>query len=462
MTLNFQPVDSSVDVDIVSPPLLDPTIAAKYDHSKMRKAIAHWVLMHEHPFTVVEDEGFNFMMKMYNPAFEKISRKTTKNDCIAVYDDQKKKLKNHLKGISKISITTYLWKSQNQRIEYMVITGHFVDANWRLQKRVFNFVHVSRPRRGVDIADAIYKCLKEWDLENKVFTVSVDNASYNDSCLRFLREIFSRNKKLLCDEKLFHVRCCAHILNLLVQDGLGEIGHIIENVHESVKYINQYEARKQTFSEIVQQLQLGTRKLVIDCPTHWNSTFEMLSCALKFKDVFPRFQEREPNYDYLPTPEEWEKVEKVCEVLDVFNVVTNIISGSDYPTSNLYLSEIYRVKEILNLKSMDENDFIRGMVGKMKGKFDKYWGECNLLMVVGSILDSRCKLRLIEICFPEIYSEAEARNNIEQVLGALYQLYNEYVTAYNASSEHSFTQENSSNRYSLSSSSNSQLSTSSV
>nr|DAD43596.1 TPA_asm: hypothetical protein HUJ06_001826 [Nelumbo nucifera] len=111
MTLNFQPMDSNVDVDIVGPPLLDTSIAAKYDHSKMREAVAHWVLMHEHPFTVVEENDFNFMMKMFNPTFEKTSRKTIKNDYVAVYDDQKKKLKNLLKGISKISITTDLWKS---------------------------------------------------------------------------------------------------------------------------------------------------------------------------------------------------------------------------------------------------------------------------------------------------------------------------------------------------------------
>jgi len=37
----------------------------------------------------------------------------------------------------------------------MVITGHFVDNDWSLQKRVLNFIHVSPPRRGVNIADAI-------------------------------------------------------------------------------------------------------------------------------------------------------------------------------------------------------------------------------------------------------------------------------------------------------------------
>ena len=65
----------------------------------------------------------------------------------------------------------------------------------------------------------------------------------------------------MLDGKLFHVRCCAHILNLLVQDGIGRIGEIVEEVHDSVRFINQSEARLRTFSEIVQQLKFGGKKI---------------------------------------------------------------------------------------------------------------------------------------------------------------------------------------------------------
>lgn len=126
-----------------------------------------------------------------------------------------------------------------------------------MQKRVLSFVHVPPPRRGVDIADAIFKCIKEWGIENKIFSVSVDNAYYNDRCLKKLKVLLSRHQKLVLDGKLFHVRCCAHILNLLVQDGIGRIREIVEKVHDSVRFINQSEARLRTFSEIVQQLKLG-------------------------------------------------------------------------------------------------------------------------------------------------------------------------------------------------------------
>lgn len=65
-------------------------------------------------------------------------------------------------------------------------------------------------------------------------------------------------------------------------------------------------------------------------------------------------------------------MENVCEILKTFKVCTNVISGSDYPTSNLYLIEVYKVKETLDRVSQFKDDFIRKMAIKMKEKFDKY------------------------------------------------------------------------------------------
>ena len=127
---------------------------------------------------------------------------------------------------------------------------------------------------------------------------------------------------------MFHVRCCAHILNLLVQDGLSEIQHIIENVRESVKYTSASTQRLIMFSDITKQLQLPNKRLILDCCTRWNATYAMLSCALEFKQVFPRYQQRDPNYKHLPSEDDWFRVEEVCSFLELFNKVTNIISSN--------------------------------------------------------------------------------------------------------------------------------------
>ena len=56
-----------------------------------------------------------------------------------------------------------------------------------------------------------------------MFTIFVDNASNNDSTIKIPSETFAKVKKLPCGGKLFHIRCCAHIMNLMVQDGLSII-----------------------------------------------------------------------------------------------------------------------------------------------------------------------------------------------------------------------------------------------
>ncbi|XP_031247976.1 zinc finger BED domain-containing protein RICESLEEPER 2-like [Pistacia vera] len=369
------------------------------------------------------------MMKYGIPGWTSVSRHTCKKDCMKVYESEKAKLKTLLKTVTKISLTTDLWNSGNQKMEYMVLTGHWIDSSWRLNRRILNFVRLPPPRTGIAIADGIFKCLMGWGIENKVYTISVDNALSNDVAIKVLKENFEVSGKLLCGGKLFHVRCCAHILNLIVQDGLHQIRHIIDDIYESVLYINSSESRLKVFSEIVQQLKLPYRKLILHCKTRWNSTYEMLATAIKFKKVFPRVKERDINYHNNPSDEDWEKVEKVCEVLKVFCGSTKLISGSDYPTSNLFLKEVCAVKCMLDSKSESEDDFIGVMVRKMKLKFDKYWGECNMLMSVAAILDPRLKMRVIQWAFPKMYSEAEGRANMVTVRDTLYELYREYLQA---------------------------------
>ncbi|KAL8498637.1 hypothetical protein ACS0TY_021832 [Phlomoides rotata] len=98
----------------------------------------------------------------------------------------------------------------------MCVTGHFVDSEWKLDKRLLSFIPLPPPHAGVDIFDGLMKCTDEWGIEHKVFTISVVNASNNDVALRIAKMTFSKSRKLSLDGKLFHVRCTAHILNLIV------------------------------------------------------------------------------------------------------------------------------------------------------------------------------------------------------------------------------------------------------
>lgn len=79
----------------------------------IRESAAEWVLMHKHPLTIVEEDGFNFMMKKGMSEWQKISWSTNQNDCFFVCKKKETKLKNLLKKVKKISLIIDLWKSKN-------------------------------------------------------------------------------------------------------------------------------------------------------------------------------------------------------------------------------------------------------------------------------------------------------------------------------------------------------------
>ena len=67
------------------------------------------------------------------------------------------------------------------------------------------------------------------------------------------------------------------------------------------------------------------------------------------------------------------------------------------------------------------------MAKKMQRKFDKYQGDCNLLISIAGVLDPRNKMTLIDFTFRVIYSKKDAPFEISIVRDSLYKLYKEYV-----------------------------------
>ncbi|XP_065864202.1 zinc finger BED domain-containing protein RICESLEEPER 2-like [Euphorbia lathyris] len=402
-----------------------------YDFSKVREAFSHMIVGHEIPFNFAEYELFHYFMKTNTPNWEKISRNTLRDDCFSTYELHKKKIRDLLSSANRVSITTDLWTS-GQNIGYMVVNCHFVDYTLRLQKRILNFIDVPSPHTGIVLSDVLYKCLVAWGIEKKIWTITVDNASNNDACVNYLKQTLKFVDSLPFDGKFFHVRCCAHILNILMQDGMSEIGETIKNVRASVKYIGSAVSRLQLFGETVSQLKKPKRKLILDVSTRWSATYAMLVVALGYKDVFSRYAQRDVAYHTLPSENDWEKARYVCDFLEEFEVVTNVISGTDYPTSNLFLPELYHIKKVLDDATLSENSCMVGMALRMKIKFDKYWGKCNLLISLAAIMDPRNKIRFIEFAFGKVYSSVDAMKHMNEVIENLHSLFEEYISSYKA------------------------------
>ncbi|GJS31270.1 zinc finger BED domain-containing protein RICESLEEPER 2-like protein [Tanacetum coccineum] len=213
-------------------------------------------------------------------------------------------------------------------------------------------------------------------------------------------------KSLVYDGILFHLRCCAHILNLIVQDGLKKIDDAVEKIRVSVKYIKGSHGRKLKFHECCSQTSLDCQKaLTQDVPTRWNSTYRMLSSALYYCPALVHLNMSDSNYQSCPSTDEWDKVEKICDFLKVFYEATLAFSGSLYPTSNLYFPKVFliQLKLVKELESPDE--YLRKIAKQMWLKFNKYWSDFNLLLAVAVVFDPRYKYSFLEFSYAKLYGK---------------------------------------------------------
>ena len=141
-------------------------------------------------------------------------------------------------------------------------------------------------------------------------------------------------------------------------------------------------------------------------PVRWNSTYTMLENALYFKDALLWFGNRDGIFksNFSLTHDEWEKVRIMHDFLKTFYKVTCTLSGTKYPTSNLYFQCVFLVQSCV-LKAFSEgHEFMSPMLAPMKEKFDKYWADYNVFLSCIAVLDPRCKLGFVSYCYGKLYA----------------------------------------------------------
>ncbi|GAU26439.1 hypothetical protein TSUD_294040 [Trifolium subterraneum] len=257
------------------------------------------------------------------------SRNTMRNDILKVHESEKvKQMKSHAKNKSRIAITTDMLTSSNQNKGYMAVTANYIDENWILQNQIIGFIYVPAPHTAEVMCDFLVRNLMDWNIDRKLSTLTVDNCSTNDALIDHVFNKISPYRFVLNGE-LFHMRCCAHILNLIVKDGMQAISSSIDKIRESVRYWVATLKREESFKEKCHQLNMAySKKLVQDCRTRWNSTYLMLASALPYEEVFKRCFSRHTEYTCLPSDEDWKMAREICDNLKLFFSATELFSGA--------------------------------------------------------------------------------------------------------------------------------------
>ncbi|CAB5351885.1 unnamed protein product [Rhizophagus irregularis] len=359
-----------------------------YDKDIMMKILIRWIVIHQHSFTIVEENYFINFVHSLHPSAKIPSTDTIKNKIMTYYEEDKVKMKALLKDLpGKVSFTMDCWTSPSTK-SFLSITAHFINKEWNLQNIIIDFIQTQDSHTGSNIKDAFLLGISNMSLESKIMGITTDNASNNSTFMTSL-SIWAA-----------------------------------ENLRELIVKIRASFLRREKLSNACKNNDINDLKPILDVPTRWNSTFDMIKRALQLKVALEYIVFHDKDLKkYTFSEEKWAIFEQIKNFLEIFKEVTVIMLGSHYPTLSLtvplYNILIDHVEDVIsndkeddddeddeeeNEENNEENDgendddekwnqIVKKAAKKCKVKLLEYYNKTNDTYLISIILDPRLKLK---------------------------------------------------------------------
>lgn len=337
-----------------------------------------------HPFSIVENKEFRNLIKMLNPSYVIPSRKTITQSLIPqMYEMTIDKTRDQLNDVSAVCITTDGWTSINNQ-SFIAVTAHFIDPKneTQLSSVLLGCNGFDEKHTSDNLSKFLRNTIDEWKLSDKLVGAVSDNAANIKAAL------------VKCNWR--YLSCFAHSINLIVQSSLKCIEPILDKVKEIVRFFKKSSHALAKLHELQKQTGYPTLKLKQDCPTRWNSSYDMVDRMISIKEPIIASLAILHNSELnCLTSEEWVVLENARDLLKIFYDVTVEISAEKY---------IALSKEIIFVKSLNkfilnyiQNDTlpleIRSMATTLKDQLYLRFGklEDNFLVTQATLLDPRFK-----------------------------------------------------------------------
>lgn len=127
--------------------------------------------------------------------------------------------------------------------------------------------------------------------------------------------------------------------------------------------------------------------------------------------------------------------ETLCKCLKRFDDITVLLSGTSYPTANLFYQSFAEVKALIREWCTSENEIISKMADSMNTKFEKYWKKSNVALAVAYFLDPRYRKRGVEYLMRKVYGPLIFRAKVEEFVVVVKKIYESYAAASRKSDE---------------------------
>ena len=313
-------------------------------------------------------------------------------------------------------VTTALHHIPTHCANWKGITAHWIDSDWKLQHTLLEFVEFESPHTGARMAELIMKCLEYYEIQDKLFCITTDNASNNDTMARELSDLLDRND-IFWDPATQHLYCLAHIINLVVRkliDSLQSGDHTFKTtlgkIRELAKAARHGSKKPNSMRIACREAKVTYHLIPFDVTVRWNSTYRMLEKAVYLRDALDKFVglHMDDLSDHRLSDHEWGVAEQLLMILMPFQRCTNRFESNSRSSEvdyvffgyDMMFNHLEDVDAALQRSRSPSATFLRTAISDALGVLRHYYNKTTTMPFVyadAMILNPRVKLSVFNI-----------------------------------------------------------------
>ena len=253
--------------------------------------------------------GFREFCEALEPRYRIPSRGTVTNRIVELYNSTSDTIKKSIKD-KDVALTTDGWTSL-ATASYVTATAHWINDDWEMHNNVLRTKEFKVSHTAENVGECIQEILDVFDIKRgSVTAITMDNATnYVNAVERHLQTV--------------NIQCVAHTINLAVRKGLGvrAIEIPVSRLKVVASHFSKSSGDRYLLEQKQQLLGLKKEKLINDCPTRWNSTYEMICRASEQQAAASAviFEKKLSRIEL--TTSEWSLMEKVSIVYEICTVI---------------------------------------------------------------------------------------------------------------------------------------------
>src|SRR5581483_3522248 len=320
----------------------------------LENLLFEWLILDFQPLYLLKSPSFRRFINALNENFELPTDKKFRKRILEAYEFSQKQLKQYIqKNAISVSLTCDLWTSRNKQ-GFLGITCHFLTPEFEMKEITLAIQYMPYPHTGDAIQKVLEKVIFEWNLQDKVFFCTTDNASNMKKCLNQI-------------PWLQRLSCTAHTIQLVVGKGLLNTEILIARAKRLINFFTSpkqnerlLNAQKKNSEDVEEEGDLNTifYRAVTDVETRWSSTYiawERLIILKPFIDIVisslntSKDQNSKEDAKRLTkinlTNDEWEVIRDLLEILGPLAELTETLEGTKYATMSYIYPGIATLKK---------------------------------------------------------------------------------------------------------------------